>query len=362
MHIGLLSIFQNHRDEHDDGAIMDGELRLALLAEELGFDSYWATEHHFFGYSMCPDNLQWLAGVATRTSRIKLGTGAVIMPWNDPYRVAAKAALLDRQSGGRALLGFGRGLSRREYASFGIPMDEARIRFDEGTRLVVEALDRGVIESDSALFPQPRAALRPKPLASFNDRVYSIGVSPESAVQAAVLKARLMVLAQQPWEVFRDAALRPYQAKWRELHGSEPPPPVCGQLVYCDADPARAVELGELYVKNYFATVVEHYEIAGAHFQGTRGYEFYASAAEMISAIGLEQMASMYASVNTFGTPDEIVARIDEQRRILECDLDVLAIVKYGGMSQGEAEASMRLFASEVMPRVRSSARPSAAA
>jgi hypothetical protein len=82
----------------------------------------------------------------------------------------------------------------------------------------------------------------------------------------------------------------------------------------------------------------------------------------MISAIGLEQMASMYASVNTFGTPDEIVARIDEQRRILECDLDVLAIVKYGGMSQGEAEASMRLFASEVMPRVRSSARPSAAA
>jgi alkanesulfonate monooxygenase SsuD/methylene tetrahydromethanopterin reductase-like flavin-dependent oxidoreductase (luciferase family) len=362
MHIGILSIFQNDRDQHDDGAVMRGEMQIALLAEELGFDSYWATEHHFFGYSMCPDNLQWLAGVAACTRRIQLGTGAVILPWNDPYRVAAKAALLDQQSGGRALLGFGRGLSRREYASFAIPMDEARGRFDEASRIVLDALDRGVIEADTPYFKQPHAALRPRPTRTFNDRVYSIGVSPESAVQAAVIGARLMVLAQQPWEVFRDTALVPYQNRWRELHGTEPPPPVCGQLVYCDADPARAATLGERYVKNYFASVVEHYEIAGKHFQGTRGYEFYASAAEMISAIGLDDMATMYAGVNTFGTPAQIVERIAEQRRILGCDLDVLAIVKYGGMSDAEAQASLRLFAAEVMPRLRAAARAGSAA
>lgn len=362
MQIGVLSIFQNHRDEHDDGDVMRGEMKIALLAEELGFDSYWATEHHFFGYSMCPDNLQWLTGVATRTSRLKLGTGAVIMPWNDPYRVAAKVALLDQQSGGRALLGFGRGLSRREYAAFGIPMDEARGRFDEGTEIVLAALESGTIEAKTEYYDQPRAELRPRPTGSFADRVFSIGVSPESAVQAAVIGARLMVLAQQPWEVFRDAALIPYQTKWRELRKTEPPPPVCGQLIYCEKDAKRAAELGELYVKNYFASVVEHYEIAGKHFQGTRGYEFYASAADMITAIGLDEMANMYAGVNTFGTPDEIVERIEQQRRILECDLDVLAITKYGGMTDAEAEASMRLFASEVMPRLRATARSSAAA
>jgi alkanesulfonate monooxygenase SsuD/methylene tetrahydromethanopterin reductase-like flavin-dependent oxidoreductase (luciferase family) len=353
MHIGVLSIFQNYRDEHDDGDVMRGEMQIARLAEELGFDSYWATEHHFFGYSMCPDNLQWLAGVASATSRIGLGTGAVIMPWNDPYRVAAKAALLDQQSGGRALLGFGRGLSRREYASFGMPMEEARARFDEGTRIVLDALRSGVIEAETEHFRQPRARLRPQPTRHFDDRVYSIGVSPESAVQAAVLGARLMVLAQQPWEVFRDVSLLPYQSKWRELRGTEPPPPVCGQLVYCDADGARAAELGERFVKNYFSSVVEHYEIAGKHFQGTHGYEFYASAAEMITAIGLDEMASMYAGVNTYGTPDEVVGKIEQQRSVLGCELDVLAIVKYGGMSDAEAQASMRLFASEVMPRIR---------
>ncbi|MFP6629932.1 MAG: LLM class flavin-dependent oxidoreductase, partial [Myxococcota bacterium] len=64
MHFGLLSIFQNYRDEQNDADTMRGELALARLADELGYDSYWATEHHFFGYSMCPDNLQWLAQVA----------------------------------------------------------------------------------------------------------------------------------------------------------------------------------------------------------------------------------------------------------------------------------------------------------
>ena len=48
-----------------------GELALARAADQLGFDSYWATEHHFFGYSMCPDNLQWLAQVAACTQRIR---------------------------------------------------------------------------------------------------------------------------------------------------------------------------------------------------------------------------------------------------------------------------------------------------
>ena len=354
MEIGVLSIFQNYRDEQDDGAVMRGEMQIALLAEELGFDSYWATEHHFFGYSMCPDNLQWLTGVAGRTERIRLGTGAIIMPWNDPYRIAAKVALFDQQSGGRALLGFGRGLSRREYESFAIPMEEARGRFDQGTELVVQALDRGFIEADTEFFKQPRADLRPRPTASFNDRVFSIGVSPESAVQAAALGARLMVLAQQPWEVFRDAALIPYQEKWREVRGSEPPPPVCGQLVYCDEDASRAAELGSTWVKNYFASVVEHYEIGGKHFEGTHGYEFYASAAEMISAIGLDEMANMYAGVNTYGTPDEIIEKVEEQRRILDCDIDVLAITKYGGMSDAEAESSMRLFAEKVAPALRS--------
>ncbi len=351
MHFGLLSIFQNYRDERDDRDIMRGELALARLADELGYHSYWATEHHFFGYSMCPDNFQWLAQVAGCTRRIKLGTGAVIVPWNDPYRVAAKMALLDQQSDGRALLGFGRGLSRREYERMAVPMDEARGRFDQGSALVLEALNKGFFEADTEYFSRPRCDLRPRPLRGFDDRVYSIGVSPDSAVQAAVLGAQLMVLAQQPWEVFRQQALIPFQEKWRELRDSKPPVPFAGQLVYCDEDPVRARELGEQYVKEYFATVAEHYEIGGKHFQTTKGYEYYGNAAQAIEAMGLEKMAEMYAGLNTFGTPDEIVEQLRAQKEILDCDHDVLVIPKYGSMTQEQAERSISLFAREVVPR-----------
>jgi len=212
---------------------------------------------------------------------------------------------------------------------------------------VLQALDKGFFEAEG----RPRAELRPRPTAGFRDRVYSIGVSPDSAVQAAVLGAQLMVLAQQPWEVFVAQALVPFQERWRSLRASDPPVPFAGQLVYCDADPVRARELGEQYVKEYFATVAEHYEIGGEHFKETKGYEYYGNAAEAIQAMGLEQLAEMYASVNTYGTPDQIIEQLRGQKQILGCDHDVLVIPKYGSMSQQEAEASVRLFAREVMPK-----------
>lgn len=350
MHFGMLGIFQNYRGEQDDADLVRGELALAKLAERVGFDSYWAVEHHFFDYSMCPDNLQWLAQVAAATERIQLGTGAVIMPWNDPYRVAAKMAMLDQQSGGRALLGFGRGLSKREYAGFGVAMDEARPRFDEGTALVLEALNKGFFEADTEYFQRPRTELRPRPTRGFDDRVFAIGVSPDSAVQAAVLGAKLMVLAQQPWEVFREAAYRPFLDEWQARRNTPPPPPMCGQLMYCDRDGDRARELGTKYVKEYFFTVVEHYEIAGEHFKDTKGYEYYGNAAEAITAMGLDAMADMYASVNTYGTPEQIVEQLRAQKEILGVDHDVLVMPKYGSMTQAEAEASAELFAREVIP------------
>ena len=350
MHFGLLGIFQNYRGELNDADLVAGEFALAKLAERVGFDSYWAVEHHFFDYSMCPDNLQWLAQVAGVTERIQLGTGAVILPWNDPYRVAAKMALLDQQSGGRALLGFGRGLSKREYAGFNLPMDEARGRFDQGTALVLEALNKGFFEADTEFYSRPKIELRPRPTRGFADRVYAIGVSPDSAVQAAVIGAQLMVLAQQPWEVFREAAYKPFIDKWKSLRDTPAPAPLCGQLMYCDRDGERARELGMKYVKEYFFTVVEHYEIAGEHFKDTKGYEHYGNAAEAIKAMGLDQMAEMYASVNTFGTPEEIIEQLKMQKQILDVDHDVLVMPKYGSMSQAEAEASAELFASEVIP------------
>jgi alkanesulfonate monooxygenase SsuD/methylene tetrahydromethanopterin reductase-like flavin-dependent oxidoreductase (luciferase family) len=113
MQVGLQMIFQNYHGQWPDEAVVAFELRTGELAEELGFDKIWPVEHHFTDYAACPDNTQFLSYLAARTRRINLATGAVILPWNDPLRVAEKITLLDYMSDGRAVLGFGRGLARR---------------------------------------------------------------------------------------------------------------------------------------------------------------------------------------------------------------------------------------------------------
>ena len=60
MHVGLSAIFQNPGKERSDHEVYSNDLRLASMAEELGFDSIWGVEHHFTDYTMCPDVLQYL--------------------------------------------------------------------------------------------------------------------------------------------------------------------------------------------------------------------------------------------------------------------------------------------------------------
>ena len=120
--VGVLLIFQNYQGRGSDADMVRDQIRIADLAEPLGFDSLWPPEHHFTDYSACPDNVQFLSYMAAKTTRIQLGTGAVIVPWNDPLRVVEKIAFLDHLSDGRAVLGLGRGLSRVEYEHFGIEM------------------------------------------------------------------------------------------------------------------------------------------------------------------------------------------------------------------------------------------------
>ena len=97
MDVGVLLVFQNwFTDNLTDEEVFRDEAELGVLAEQYGFDSVWSAEHHFDDYSMCPDNLQLMSLPGRRApSRIKLGTGAVILPWNDPLRVVEKVTMLD---------------------------------------------------------------------------------------------------------------------------------------------------------------------------------------------------------------------------------------------------------------------------
>ncbi|TAL07791.1 MAG: LLM class flavin-dependent oxidoreductase, partial [Porticoccaceae bacterium] len=89
MDVGISIVFQNPGRAQSDFEVYQNDLILANLAEPLGFDAVWGIEHHFTDYTMMPDVMQFLAYMAGRTERVKLGSMAVILPWHrDPIRVA----------------------------------------------------------------------------------------------------------------------------------------------------------------------------------------------------------------------------------------------------------------------------------
>ncbi len=351
MDVGLLLIFQNYLGRFDDRDVVANEGRVAELAETLGFDKVWSVEHHFTDYAACPDNLQFLSWLAGRTSRIGLGTGAVIVPWNDPLRVAEKVAFLDHLSAGRAVLGLGRGLARVEYEGFGIEMSESRERFDEASRMIIEALDKGFIEGDGPFYPQRRTEIRPRPLAGFRDRFYCVGMAPDSVEQAAKLGARLMIFSDQPWELFAEGRLADYRKSFRSHHGTDAPPPLTGDLMFCHADASRAEEIAMEYMPNYFLTIIRHYEIMSDHFKSAKGYEHYATASDLFRQVGLETSANTYCAVQTWGTPEMILEKLRRRRELLG-RFELNLVVNYGGLPFEEVEQSLRLFSAEVLPEL----------
>lgn len=111
-------------------------LEEAVLAEEVGFDCVWASEHHFSPDCWNPSPFPFLAAVAARTARVRLGTYVLLLPLHNPIRVAEDAAVLDNLSGGRVDLGVGVGSSPEEFRTFGIPIENRLGRTFEALRII----------------------------------------------------------------------------------------------------------------------------------------------------------------------------------------------------------------------------------
>ncbi|MGH9295681.1 MAG: LLM class flavin-dependent oxidoreductase [Acidimicrobiales bacterium] len=349
--IGINLGFGNLHGNLPDQAMYEGDIGVGILADQLGYDAVWVVEHHFDDYSLCPDNLVMLAHFAALTSRCKLGTAAVIVPWNNPLRVAEKALMVDTLSKGRLLLGLGRGLSRKEYEPFRIPLDETRERFDEAAAMIFEAVETGVIEGKGPFYPQPRAELRPRPRGTFAGRRYCVAGSPDSLAAAARLKAQMMSFIVRPVPDLMGEFTR-YRELYEEEHDEVAPPISLAVNMYCHEDDEVAHERQLEHVHRFFMSNVDHYEMAGEHFETTKGYERYAEGAAMLREVGLERAATDYAATTLWGDPERVLGQIEAIRDVVG-DFELSLTCAFGAMPYDQARASLELFAREVMPRAR---------
>ncbi|TVQ55333.1 MAG: TIGR03619 family F420-dependent LLM class oxidoreductase [Rhodobacteraceae bacterium] len=143
-----------------------------VYMEELGFDSVWVWDHVLLGtdpYFPILDSLSLLTAVAARTSRIKIGTGILVLPLRNPVLLAKQLSTIDQISGGRLMLGTAAGWYKREYDAVGVPFEKRGKIMDRNleimSRLFTEASVDGVWDEhnlrNAVMFPKPLQKPRP---------------------------------------------------------------------------------------------------------------------------------------------------------------------------------------------------------
>jgi putative FMN-dependent luciferase-like monooxygenase len=188
--IRRLGFFTRLLDEGDAGERYRLATEQIRHAEAEGFDSAWVAQHHFHeGEGGLPSPLVFLAGIAARTTRIRLGTGIVTLPMELPIRVAEDAAVLDLVSDGRLELGVGSGGNPSAFTAFGLEDADRRTVFEQNLDLLRDALAGQTLPSGDRIYPARPVLL---------DRLWYATFSVAGARHAGTLGAGLLLSRTQP--------------------------------------------------------------------------------------------------------------------------------------------------------------------
>jgi len=177
MKIGLFYLFSEFGNVPQDrifGEVLD-EID---YGEELGFDSVWLPEHHFSVYGTLGNPMTFASAISQRTKRMLIGTAVMVLPFQHPLRLAEDAALVDALSGGRLLLGMGRGYQVPEFDVFGIPQDASRAMFMESLDIIKMAFTEDNFSYNGKFWKVKNATVFPKPIQKPHPPIYWAGISP----------------------------------------------------------------------------------------------------------------------------------------------------------------------------------------
>ena len=150
-----------------------------------GFDDVWLSEHHFIEDGYLPSILLVAAAIAARTSRIRIVSGVLLVPFHNPMRLAEDIATVDLISGGRFELGAGLGFKREEFEGFGVPFKERGVRTNQSLELIRRALVGETVTFKSEFFDFHNIKVTPEPIQKPHPSIWLGGFTP-AALRRAV--------------------------------------------------------------------------------------------------------------------------------------------------------------------------------
>ncbi len=176
------------------------DLELGIAAEEAGFDSFWAPEHHFLEeYSHNAASHLTCLAVGMRTSRIRLVTGIMNLcaPINHPVRVAEQIAMIDIYTNGRIELGTGRGSGSTEVNAFGLTNEDTKSYWEEAIRAIPKMWTQDLFSWNGKHFSLPERNVLPKPIQKPHPPLWVTATNPDTVERAGRMGLGVAVFSFQ---------------------------------------------------------------------------------------------------------------------------------------------------------------------
>jgi alkanesulfonate monooxygenase SsuD/methylene tetrahydromethanopterin reductase-like flavin-dependent oxidoreductase (luciferase family) len=294
-------------------------------------------EHHFSGWNQVSSTLMLLTALAMRTTRLRLGSAVMVLPWHNPVLLAEQAATLDLLSGGRLDLGIGKGYRHSEFKGFQIAPEEAQARFDEAVEVMIRAwTDRNRFSHRGRFWQFEDVVVEPPPAQKPHPPLW-VAAASAASIRRAAARGFNLILDQYAGPELIAERIALYQAE-RKAHGLSfnPLQVAVARQVYVAADQADK-EAALRRQAAYTQRTIEVSRVPGHKDDGQAGSHVLAYA----DTAGATEAHALY------GMPDEIRVGLAS---LQQAGARYVLLTFLGGVTQ------LQRFAREVMPSFSSDA------
>jgi len=313
-------------------------LEEVAMADQMGFDSAWLSEHHFLDDGYCPSLLLTAAAIAAKTNNIRIGTGVLLLPLHDPISVAEDAAVADLISEGRLILGIGLGYRQEEFDGFGRTTKQRRGRMEEGIEILNKSWADEPFSLEGKYYKLENVNVTPKPVQK--PIPIWIGAFTEPAIRrAARIGAPLYIPAIGVIPIVK--YLFDMHSNLLKEYGRNPDDfekPLVREMYISDMNSDQAWE-----------EIKEHVTYTA------KGYASWGSMVDregnLLSDPNDPILYDLARDQSIIGTPEECIETIKQYQAKLPID-NLVCRFKFPGISHEEAMRSMRLFVEKVLPEV----------
>jgi alkanesulfonate monooxygenase SsuD/methylene tetrahydromethanopterin reductase-like flavin-dependent oxidoreductase (luciferase family) len=337
MHFGVF----DHLDRNDLplSDYYEARLKLVEFYDRAGFYAYHVAEHHSTPLGMAPSPSVFLAAVAQRTKRLRLGPLVYALPLYHPIRLIEEICMLDHISGGRLDIGFGRGASQIEAAVYGNDPSKAELMYVEGLELIMRGLTRNSLTFEGDYYRFEDVPMELAPMQKPHPPVWYGVHSPISAERAA--RQGLNIVSLDPADKTRSFTDR-YRDVWRDAqrHNNSEPLIGLGRFIFIADNDEEAMRIGRRAYPRWHRSFNYLF-----HLRGGKG-PVHQRPSDLDTLIKIGQGIA--------GGPDTVLRFLKAQMTQSGTNY-LVGQFAFGDLSEAETLHSLELFTEYVMPQLQAS-------